>query len=163
MAQKYASTKTWLMTLDWCEVVVEKYRSISFDLVSWTGLLWNLGNPPDIHLKLKSREIAFFHNTRFNCSIGLNFCTKHGSDTAVLCAKIQTDWSTGFALLDGYPILDKAAGLLSYPRKGVVIVGSGSWLVSSNKKQLLMMYDDLDLWGHAVSLTENYMTQKTYQ
>ena len=29
-----------------------------------------------------------------------NFCTEHGSDTAVLCAKLQNDWATEAAIID---------------------------------------------------------------
>ena len=56
------------------------------------GVLCNRGYPSETHLKLKSREISFVHNIR---PIGLKLCTEHGSDTAVLCAKFQTNRSTG--------------------------------------------------------------------
>ena len=36
----------------------------------------------------------FVHNLNFNRPIILKFCTEHGSDTAVLCAKFQNDWTT---------------------------------------------------------------------
>ena len=58
------------------------------------GVLCNIGYPSETYLKLKCREILFDHNIRFNCPIGLKFCTEHGSDTAVLCAKFQSDQST---------------------------------------------------------------------
>ena len=44
--------------------------------------------------KLKSREILFAHNLLHSYPIILKYCTKHSSDTAVLCAKFQNDWST---------------------------------------------------------------------
>ena len=40
-------------------------------------------------------QISFVHNIRFNCPIGLKFCTEHGSNTAVLCATFQSDRWTG--------------------------------------------------------------------
>ena len=62
------------------------------------GVLCNIGYPPETHLKTKSREISFAHNFRFNCPIVLKFCTEHGSDTAVPCAKFQNDWPLKHAL-----------------------------------------------------------------
>ena len=52
------------------------------------------GYPSETQLKLKSREIAFLHNISFSCPIVLKFCTEHGSDTAMLCAKNKTYWIT---------------------------------------------------------------------
>ena len=49
---------------------------------------------PKSVLNLKSREISFFHKTFLHCSITLIFCTEHGSYTAVICAKYQSDWTT---------------------------------------------------------------------
>ena len=49
---------------------------------------------PEIHLKLKSREIAFSHNLFLRCSIILKCCTWHGSDTAVLCATFRNGGAT---------------------------------------------------------------------
>ena len=40
----------------------------------------------------KSREISFTHNLILSYQIILKFCTEHGSDTAVFCAKFQKDW-----------------------------------------------------------------------
>ena len=42
---------------------------------------------------LKSHEILFAHNLFISYLIALKFCTEHGSDTAVLCAKFQNDWT----------------------------------------------------------------------
>ena len=38
-----------------------------------TGALCNIGYPSDTQLKLKSGEISFVHNIRFNCTVVLNF------------------------------------------------------------------------------------------
>ena len=57
-------------------------------------VLCNIGYPSETHLELKSHEISLVHNIRFKCLIDLKFCTGHGSDTAVLCAKFQGDGST---------------------------------------------------------------------
>ena len=51
-------------------------------------VLCNVRYPPETHLKLKSREISFAHNFLINYSIISKFCTEHGSDTAVLGAKL---------------------------------------------------------------------------
>ena len=40
----------------------------------------------------QSRKILFIHNIHLDNSIILKFCTEHGSNTAVLCAKFQNDW-----------------------------------------------------------------------
>ena len=39
------------------------------------------------------REISFAYNSCSSWPIALTFCTKHGSITAVLSAKFQTDWT----------------------------------------------------------------------
>ena len=51
----------------------------------------NIGYPSETHLKLKSREISFVHNTRFNCPIVLKFCTEHGN---------QNDWKLDMAVMN---------------------------------------------------------------
>ena len=65
------------------------------------GSLWNIRYPSEIHLKLKSREISFAHNPCFSWPITLKFCTEHGSITAMLCAKFQTDWTIETDVMDG--------------------------------------------------------------
>ena len=63
------------------------------------GVLCYIGYPSETHLKLKSCEISFVHNIHLNCPMGLKFCTEHGSDTAVLCAKFQTDrWTEAWVM-----------------------------------------------------------------
>ena len=58
------------------------------------GVLCNIGCPSETPLKLKSRENSFAHDFFIRYPIVWKFCTGHGSDTAVLCAKFQNDWTT---------------------------------------------------------------------
>ena len=53
-----------------------------------------MGYPSETHLKLKSHEILFIHNIHFSDQIIFKFCTEHGSNTAVLCAKFHNDLTT---------------------------------------------------------------------
>ena len=55
--------------------------------------LWGLLSyrASETHLKLKSHEISFIHNIHISYQIVLQFCTEHGSITAVLCAKLQNN------------------------------------------------------------------------
>ena len=46
------------------------------------------------------REISFAHNSCFSWPIALKFCTEHGSFTAVLFAKFQTDWTIKTDVMD---------------------------------------------------------------
>ena len=46
---------------------------------------------PSTHCKVKSHGISYAHNLFLNHQVILNFCTEHGSDTAMLCAKVQND------------------------------------------------------------------------
>ena len=62
--------------------------------------LCNIGYPSETHLKLKSAEILYVHNLLINHSIVLKFCPEHGSDTAMLCAKFQNDWTTETDFMD---------------------------------------------------------------
>ena len=39
------------------------------------SVLCNIGYPSETDLKLKSREISFIHDFRFDCPISLTFCT----------------------------------------------------------------------------------------
>ena len=111
-----------------------------------TGVLCHIGYPFETHLKLKSRAISFVHNIRFNCPIGLKFCTEHGGDTAVPCAKIQSDRSTAawvmgkrdFArfefkmISDGYPILHEVP----------VLVYISSWHRTDDSHQVIVWICD---------------------
>ena len=56
--------------------------------------------PSETHLKLKSRKISFVHNIHLNNPIVLNFCTEHGSITAMLCAKFENIWTTEIDIMD---------------------------------------------------------------
>ena len=77
----------------------------------YTRALYNIRYPSEIHIKLKSREISFAHNSCFSWPIALKLCAEHGSIIAVLCAKFQTDWTNEISrdlslrwVSDGYPI-----------------------------------------------------------
>ena len=59
-----------------------------------------MGYPPETHFKLKSREVSFAHNLFRKWPIVLKFCTEHGSDTAVLCATFQNDWTIETDVMD---------------------------------------------------------------
>ena len=63
-------------------------------------VLCNIGYPSESPLKLKSREILFVHNIRFNNPIVLKFCTEHGSITSVFCSKFQNDWTPAIDVMD---------------------------------------------------------------
>ena len=56
---------------------------------SGSGGYNNIDDPSENHFKLKSRKVSFFYNIHCTPRIFLKFCTEHGSDTAVLCAKFQ--------------------------------------------------------------------------
>ena len=62
--------------------------------------LCDVGYPSETQHKPKSRQISFAHKLFLNYPIVLKFCTEHGSDTAVLCAKFQNDWATETELMD---------------------------------------------------------------
>ena len=55
--------------------------------------LCNIGYPSETHLKPISHKISCAHNVFSGCLIVLKFYTEHGSDTAVLWAKFQNDWT----------------------------------------------------------------------
>ena len=40
------------------------------------------------------------HNSYLSCPIVLKYCTAHGSDTAVRCAKFLNDWATGMDVMN---------------------------------------------------------------
>ena len=42
----------------------------------------------------------FAHDLFLCRPIILKFCTEHGSDTAMLCAKFQNDWATEMDVVD---------------------------------------------------------------
>ena len=74
---------------------------------SWSGLLkvepgvlCNIGYPSKIYLKLKSHEILFIQNISQLSNFFFIFCTEHGSDNAVLCAKFQGDWIIDTDIVD---------------------------------------------------------------
>ena len=57
-------------------------------LPSSCGECYNIGTSKT-HLKLNFCHILFSHHSFISCQIVFKFCTKHGSDTAMLCAKFQ--------------------------------------------------------------------------
>ena len=61
---------------------------------TYTGPRINKHIRPKSVLKLKSRQISFFRKTFNSCPKTLLFCTEHGSYTAVICTKYQSDWTT---------------------------------------------------------------------
>ena len=64
------------------------------------GVACNIGYPSETYLKLKSHEISFAHNLFISNPIVLKFCTEHGSDTAMLSAKFQNNWTTDTDVMD---------------------------------------------------------------
>ena len=56
-----------------------------------SGVCCNIEYPVETHFKQKSCKILFAHELFLSYPITLNFCTEHGSGTAVLCAKFQND------------------------------------------------------------------------
>ena len=48
----------------------------------------------------KSCEILFAYKSFLRDSIVLKFCTEHGSDTAMLCAKFQNNWTIQVDVMD---------------------------------------------------------------
>ena len=69
-------------------------------LIMNPGVQCNTVYPSETRHKLKFREISFVRNTCVICPNALNFCTKHGSDTAMLCAKFQNDWIIDTDVMD---------------------------------------------------------------
>ena len=67
----------------------------------YNGAVCSMRYPAETHLKLKSRKVSFTHNLFRTCPIGLVFRTEHGSDTAVLCAEFQNDWTNEMDVMDG--------------------------------------------------------------
>ena len=90
------------------------------------GVLCNIGYPSETHLKLKSCEISFVHNICFNGPIGLKFCTEHGSDTAMPCAKFQSNWSNEAWVLDKR---DFAKFKFKMNFRRISYIAQGSWLL----------------------------------
>ena len=59
-----------------------------------SGVLCNMTDPSKTHHILKSRELSFTFNLFRRYPNVWKFSTAHGSDAAVLCAKIENDWTT---------------------------------------------------------------------
>ena len=78
----------WVAILEWFLFL---YLDTEFSLFSNHVGCYIIENPLYI---LKSLEILSIHNIHFNYPTIFEFCTEHGSDTAVLCAKFEKDWTT---------------------------------------------------------------------
>ena len=52
------------------------------------------------YVKLKSCTLLFAKNIHFICGMTFRICTEHGSDTAMLCAKCQTDLAIELQIMD---------------------------------------------------------------
>ena len=62
---------------------------------------WSIGfSKKKKTLQLRSGEIAFTKNAFLSCPIILKFCSEHGSDTVVLWAKCQNDWTMEMDIVD---------------------------------------------------------------
>ena len=59
-----------------------------------------MGYKSEMHLKQKLRKTPFAHNVLHRYSIMLKFWTENGSDTAMLCAKFQNDWTIEADFMD---------------------------------------------------------------
>ena len=88
------STKNYLYHFQCitCDIDVKSAKSLINDF-HITAAVYNMGFPSERHLKLKSREVPFAHNS---CWIVLKFCSEYGSDTEVLNAK----WTTETDVMD---------------------------------------------------------------
>ena len=62
-----------------------------------SGQLYNVGYPCETHLKTQN---LFAYNLSLSSPVVLQFYTEHGSDTAVLCAKFQNEWTTETNVMD---------------------------------------------------------------
>ena len=104
------------------------------------GALCNIRYPSEIHLKLKSREISFAHNSCLSWLIALKFCTEYGCITAVLCAKFQIDWTIETDVMDERNFarfeLKMSFGRISYiaqnPRPALLLNRHSSYLLQND-------------------------------
>ena len=75
-------------------------------LITWATVgECNIRYPYETHLKLKSREISLAVNLFLSCQIILKFCTEHGNDTAVLCAKFQNDLTINMVVMEEWALM----------------------------------------------------------
>ena len=108
------------------------------------GVPCNIRYPSETHLKPKSREISFAHNLFISYPNILKFCKEHGSYTAMLCVKFQSNWTTEKDVIDerhlrwvsdGYPIyLHSTLG--QYPTKSVQQCDDATWAQSSSPQNI---------------------------
>ena len=59
-----------------------------------TGVITISENLSQIHLKNFLYKNLLADSTNFSCTIILKFYTKHGSNTVIVCANFQNDWTT---------------------------------------------------------------------
>ena len=83
----------WNTLIHWQWMAINRYLSRctynNNNLTVWA--LCNIRYPSEIHLKLKSREISFAHNSCFRLNDRFE---------SVLCAKFQTDWTIETDVMD---------------------------------------------------------------
>ena len=61
----------------------------------------DIGYPSKTHLETQIwAHFTHTHHPVFSCPIILKFCTEHGSDTTMLCAKLQNDGARKMYVLD---------------------------------------------------------------
>ena len=78
-----AHTRGLLPATNWTEHKTHDLASRIWSLLQCRKSLQNS------HIKPKSRENLFIHNTHINCKFVFKFCTEHDS----ICAKFRNDWS----------------------------------------------------------------------
>ena len=64
-------------------LIVQNSEMLSVDIIMWVLIY-------DVRSQLTSPA----HNFFLSSPIVLKFCTEHGSDTPMPCAKFQNDWTT---------------------------------------------------------------------
>ena len=83
-----------------------KYRSIILHGIGSDGekvlceVCCKIGHQSETHPKPKSLETSFAHDVLRGYRIVLKFCTEHGSNIAVLCAKLQNDSTTRVGVME---------------------------------------------------------------
>ena len=65
-----------------------------------TEWMCNIEYLSETHLKLTSRQHSLAYNLALSNPIVLKVCADHGSNTVVLCAKVQNEWTTVTDVMD---------------------------------------------------------------
>ena len=84
------------------------------------------GYPSQTHHELKFHKNSTSYNLFLSRPIILNFCTEHGSDTAVLCAKFQNDWTTCRVVVEEW---DFAKNEIKRSFRGISVIAMGLKIV----------------------------------